>query len=155
MSSGKNNHRREDINNLPDEIRETELKLIDRQRRVQMHADTLVRDVRHELSSPTNLILASQLGFIIGELTKSPPKNYGQTEVKKAASGGSKAAFTALEKVLGLPNLASTWPQMLPLALVWIMDTFHPELASKTGSAKTGPAAQVKTKQSPPRRQSV
>ncbi|MGZ8187794.1 MAG: hypothetical protein ACXWTP_10560 [Methylosarcina sp.] len=150
MSSGKNSHR-ENFNDLPDEIRETELKLIDRQHRVHMHADTLVRDLRQELSSPTNLILASQLGFIIGELTKSPPKKDGQTEGKKAADGVSKAAFTSLEKVLGLPNLASTWPQMLPLALVWLMDTFHPELASKTGSAKTGSAAQFKTKKSPPR----
>lgn len=149
MSSGKKNHLRENSGNLTDEIRETELQIIDRQHRAQVHANRLVRDLRKELASPATLILAGGLGFIIGELTKGPSKKKeGSTASNKRRESESTsfaAAVTPLIKVLGLQNLAPSLYQALPLAVMWIMDTFHPRNAATAHQAtRKSPAASVK-----------
>jgi hypothetical protein len=148
MNSGKNNHRRENFDNLPDEIRETERQLLDRQHRIHVHTGTLVRDLRKELASPAALLLAGELGFIIGELTKKPAKKEEFSADRKAATkdtGGASfsAVISPLKTVLGLQNLTPELYQALPLGLVWLMDTFHPENAPKKGSA----SASVKTQE--------
>ena len=102
MNLGKNNHRRENFRDLPAEIRETELQLLDRQHQVHVHTHTLVRNLKKELASPAALLLAGELGFILGELTRSPPKKQekkppvseGRNTVRKG-SGSPSYSLTA------------------------------------------------------------
>lgn len=157
MNLGKNNHRREHFKDLPAEIREAELQLLDRQHRVHVHANNLVRDFKKELTSPAALLLTGELGFILSELTGTPSKEQkkqpaapaGRNTVKNGSgSPPYAAAITPLKKLMGMPDLTSL-PQALPLALIWLMDTFHPEHALKKGSVAESADPSVKTEKGP------
>lgn len=113
-----NNHHKETHATLDAQIREAERQLMERQHCAHLHTDTLVHDLQKEISSPTTLFLIGELGFIIGELTKSAGH---ATAVD--AGGKAQSTVTPLKMALDFKDLA--------LPLVWIMDTFHPEWKSK------------------------
>lgn len=131
MTSGKNNNRKENLSVLNAQIKETERQIMDRQHYVQVRTDTLVRDLRYEATLPTTLLLAGEVGFIVGELTKPSLKKEQQTA--KQAYARSEADVTPLKKAMNFVSLAQNLYQTLPL--VWILDTLFPEDASKTRSA--------------------
>ncbi|WAK03915.1 hypothetical protein [Methylobacter sp. YRD-M1] len=131
MKSGKNSNPKESLSVLNAQIEETERKIMDRQHNVQVRTDTLVRDLQYEATLPTTLLLASEVGFIVGELTKPSAKKERQTA--KQAHARSAADVTPLKKAMNYMSLAQNLYQTLPL--VWILDTLFPEDASKTRSA--------------------
>jgi hypothetical protein len=131
---GNNNHGNGNSGTLAAQIEETEHQLVQRQHYVQIHADTFIRDLRREMASPTTLLLASEFGFILGELTKRPSPHAGPA-AKKEADGGSTSheEISPLKEALDIGSLVTTLYQALPLAL--IMDTFHPQDAPQAGSS--------------------
>jgi len=127
--SGTNNQDKETFGALAVRIKETEQQVMDRQQCVHARTNALVRDLKHEMTLPTTLLLAGGFGFIVGELTKRPPKKERQaskrdTEVRSDA--------TPLKEAVNFVSLARHLYQTLPL--VWIVDTFFQEGASKAGS---------------------
>jgi hypothetical protein len=139
----ENNHGNGNSGTLAAQIEETERQLVQRQQYVQIHADTFIRNLRREMASPTTLLLASELGFIVGELTKRPSKKERQTAQKDIAGISHADDISPLKEALDIGSLVTTLYQALPLAL--IMDTFHPQEAPKAGSsaAVKSPAAKV------------
>jgi hypothetical protein len=131
MTSGKNNNRKESLSVLSTQIKEAERQIMDRQHRVQVRTDALVRDLRYEATLPTTLLLASEVGFIVGELTKPSLKKEQQTAKQAYARSGADVA--PLKKAMNFISQAQKLYQALPL--VWILDTLFPEEASKTRSA--------------------
>jgi hypothetical protein len=128
MKTGKNNnHGKENLAALNARIEETEQRIMDWQRIVHVRSDVLVKDLRHEMTLPTTLLLAGEVGFILGELTKRPAKK------ERPAGAKSDVDERPLKKAMNFMSVAHNLYQALPL--VWIMDTFFPEDASKTGFA--------------------
>lgn len=131
MTSGKNNNRKESLSVLNTQIKEAERQIMDRQHRVQVRTDALVRDLRYEATLPTTLLLASEVGFIVGELTKPSLKKERQTAKQAYARSGADAA--PLKKAVNFMSQAQKLYQTLPL--VWILDILFPEEVSKTRPA--------------------
>lgn len=130
---GKNNHGNGNSGTLAAQIEETEHQLVQRRHYVQIHADTFIRDLRREMASPTTLLLASEFGFILGELTKHPSLHAGPAAKKEADVSTSHEEISPLKEALDIGSLVTTLYQALPLAL--IMDTFHPQDAPQSGSS--------------------
>lgn len=124
MRVSENNHRKEDAGTLTAKIQETERRLWDRQLRAHVHTNALIKDLKKELASPTTLLLASELGFIVGELTKRPQKSE-QISADHDHEGVSRADTTPLKEALDFSSLLITLFNALPPT--WIMETFHPE----------------------------
>jgi hypothetical protein len=133
MADYTHHHPEEDHGTLTAQIEETERRLWDRQLRAHIHTNVLIKDLKRELASPTTLLLASELGFILGELTKRPSKSAPATADGKS-EGVSHLEATPLKEALDFGSLLITLFNALPPA--WIMETFHPEAekASKPGA---------------------
>lgn len=139
LGKNNNNHLKEYSGTLAAQIEETERQLMIRRQRAHIHADALLRDLQKEMTSATSLVLASEVGFILGELTKRPAKS----ERKTASQEGNHTSHAAdevspLKEALDLGSLLAAIYQAVPLA--WIVDTFHPQEAP----AKAGSEAGVK-----------
>jgi hypothetical protein len=133
MRIGKNNHGNGDSGTLAAQIEETERQLVERRHDAQVHADTFIRDLRREMTSPTTLLLASELGFIVGELTKRPSKKERQAAQKDTDGVSTADDISPLKEVMDIGSLVAALYQAVPLA--WIIETFHPQEAPKAGSA--------------------
>lgn len=143
MKAGENNHGKEDSGTLAAQIRETERRLMKRQHYAHIHANALVMDLKQEMASPTTLLLVSELGFIVGELTKRPSKKEERQTAKKDTDGLLQADVSPLKEALDIGSLVAALYQAIPIA--WIMDTFHPQDAPIAGStvAVKNPKARV------------
>jgi len=119
---------------LADQISEAERQIKDRQQRVHICTNRLVNDLHQQMTSPATLLLAGGIGFIVGELTsrKHKPKNGGQPSQLNTATI-SQGDFSPLRKAVNFLALAHTLFQALPL--VFIMNTFYPDEATKTGAS--------------------
>lgn len=136
MKLGKknNNHLKEYSGTLAAQIEETERQLMIRQRRAHIHADTLFRDLQKEMTSPTTLVVASEVGFILGELTRRPSESERKTANRESDHASRADKASPLKEALDLGSLLAAIYQAVPLA--WIVDTFHPqETRTKAGSA--------------------
>ncbi|MGZ8225519.1 MAG: hypothetical protein ACXWT3_02630 [Methylococcaceae bacterium] len=131
MKRDKNKRHSEKSGSLAAQIKETEQRLKDRQRNVNVRADILVKDLRQQITSPATLLLAGGAGFIVGELTTHPPKNERRS-IQPDTVVKSEAHMTPLRNAIDFMSLAHNLYQLLPL--VFIMDIFYPENASKTES---------------------
>jgi hypothetical protein len=140
MKLGRNNHGNGSSGTLAAQIEETERQLEERRHDVQVHADTFIRDLQREMSSPTTLLLASEFGFIVGELTKRTSKKERRND-----GGGIVHAdeVSPLKEALDIGSFLAAVYQAVPLA--WIIDTFHPQEAPEAGAsdAVKNPAAKV------------
>ncbi|EIC28523.1 MULTISPECIES: hypothetical protein [Methylomicrobium] len=137
MADRNYHHRKEDNGTLTARIEETERRLLDRQLSTHVHTGALIKDLRHELASPTTLLLVSELGFIVGELTKKRPSKPEYAAADKAIEGALRAEATPLKEALDFGSLLIALFHALPPA--WIMETFHP--AEEEAKPKTEPAA--------------
>ncbi|MBL1263579.1 hypothetical protein [Candidatus Methylomicrobium oryzae] len=143
MTDQNNNHRKEDNGTLTAKIEETERRLWNRQLSTHIHTDALIKDLRRELASPTTLLLASELGFIVGELTKRPSKpEHAAADREVDGVSLSRAEATPLKEALDFGSLLITLFHALPPT--WILETFHP--AEEETKPKTEPAAAGKPK---------
>ena len=99
---------------LTAQIRATEQLILQRQQVIHMLGDRLVRKIRQQLTAPTSLLLASGIGFLVGELTqRSPPQASGTTDKPTAAE------TSPLTTALNFISTARTLYMALPIA--WML----------------------------------
>ncbi|MDD5273470.1 MAG: hypothetical protein PHU14_12210 [Methylovulum sp.] len=97
---------------LSAQIRATERRLSNRHQSIGNHTATLSQKIKHQLSNPPNLFLASGIGFIIGEFTKHPQATDGKHD------NGATTTRSPLEIALNLFSSIHTLYTALPL--VWM-----------------------------------
>jgi hypothetical protein len=139
MKADPNNQHEEYAGTLTTQIEETERRLWDRQLRAHIHTNALIKDLKQEMASPAILLLASELGFIVGELTKRPSKSEQAAAGREDAEVVARADVTPLKEALDFGSLLIALFRALPPT--WIMETFHPE--EEAQRPKTEPAAAV------------
>jgi hypothetical protein len=102
---------------LTAQIRDAERKVLIRQKRVDVNAARLIRKIHHQITNPATLLLASGIGFILGELTQCQiQKSHSVTDEPRATE------TTPLRTTLNFMTFAHTIYTTLPL--VWMMKTF-------------------------------
>ena len=103
------------------QIRAAERELLNRQHRVGVRTATLVQNIHHQVTAPATLLLASGIGFILGELTQR------QTTKSRGAAGKLRTTETTpLRTALNLMTSIHTLYTALPLA--WMMKSFHQQV---------------------------
>jgi hypothetical protein len=120
----------DDSGTLAEQIKAIEHRIMSRQQGVHARTDILVKDLHRQMTAPATLLLVGGVGFIVGELTKRPPKK------ERQAAARTDADVTPLKKAVNLMSLLHSFYQALPL--VWIMDVLFPEDASKAGVSARG-----------------
>lgn len=131
MKSDKDIHdATEDSGTLAEQIKAVEHRIMSRQQGVHVRTDILVKDLHRQMTLPSTLLLAGGIGFIVGELTKRPPKK------ERRFAARTDADVTPLKKAVNFMSLLRSFYQALPL--VWIMDVLFPEDASKAGVSARG-----------------
>jgi hypothetical protein len=116
---------------LSAQIRATERRVASRQRQIRIHAGIVSHKIESQLTTPTNLLLASGMGFIIGELTKNNQTVCG--------NGKDRATTTSPLKIaLNLFSSIRTVYAALPLVLV-VTSAFE----TKAAQTATTPGWQV------------
>ncbi len=114
---------RNKTNSLTTQIRDAERQVLNRQRKVDFRTDTLMRNIHQLMTAPATLLLASGIGFIIGELTKRQPSVVNATSDKPVAPETSPLRV-ALNLITSIQSLYSALP------IVWMMKTFYPPAPS-------------------------
>jgi len=101
---------------LTAQIEDTERQVLVHKREASLCTAMLTRKLRQQITEPSSLLLASSVGFILGELTKRQPKKPG------GAANTTAAATSPLTVALNLITSARTLYTALPLA--WMVKTF-------------------------------
>ncbi|ESS73574.1 hypothetical protein MGMO_16c00080 [Methyloglobulus morosus KoM1] len=117
---------RSKANALATRIRDAERQVVNRQRRINIRTDTLVRNIEQQMTAPTTLLLVSGAGFIIGELTKCQPvKSRGTSDkIVNAETSPLRIAFNLITSIQTLYTA---------LPMVWIVKTFfQPDTSSQS-----------------------
>ena len=96
---------------LSAQIRIAERRVSERQKQVRVYRTALSQNILRQLAAPPNLLLASGIGFILGELTKSTVKRSANRQLTKT---------TPLKKALHLFSSLHTIYTALPL--VWLLN---------------------------------
>lgn len=99
---------------LRTQIGDAERELLNRQRRVEVSTDTLVRNIHREVTAPATLLLAVGIGFILGELTQRQ-----STRTRVAAITETSPLKTALNLMTSIHTLYTALP------LAWLLKSFH------------------------------
>jgi len=105
---------------LADEIKDAEWQVIKRQQLIDYRTHALARKIYQQLTEPGSLLLASGIGFIIGELTKRQPAKARGTAVKERRRS---AETSPLKAAVNLFTSMQTLYTALPLA--WLMKSRH------------------------------
>jgi len=100
------------------QIRDTERQLLSRQQEIDLRTATLIRKIHRQLATPTTLLLAGGIGFIIGELTKHHPPKFRSSALRPHTAGTSP-----LRIALNLMTSARTLYTALPIA--WMMKSYY------------------------------
>jgi hypothetical protein len=100
------------LNALTTQIEAVEQRLLNRQQTVSVRTNLLVHKIHRQLTSPSALLMASSIGFIFGEFTKSCDS------VDKSKSAEASALTTALNLVISLRTL------YMALPVAWVMKAF-------------------------------
>jgi hypothetical protein len=117
---------RSKANSLASQIRDAERQVVNRQRRINIRTDTLVRNIEQQMTAPATLLLVSGAGFIIGELTKcQPAKSRGTSDkIVDAETSPLRIAFNLITSIQTLYTA---------LPMVWIVKTFfQPDTSSQS-----------------------
>ncbi|CAE6512225.1 conserved hypothetical protein [Nitrosomonas nitrosa] len=61
------------LKTLPVQIKEAELQILVHQRKVITCTNTLLENIQQQMTTPSSLLIASGIGFILSELTKIKP----------------------------------------------------------------------------------
>ncbi len=102
---------------LTAQIRDAEHQVLSRQRRVETRAGTLIQNIHQEMTATSTLLLASGIGFIIGELTKCQTRNFTGT-----TDDCHLTKTTPLRIALNLLTSVRTLYTALPIA--WMIKSF-------------------------------
>lgn len=97
---------------LSAQIRATERRVLNRQRQVGIHTAVITQQLKRQISTPPNLLLAGGIGFILGELTQKAPVI--------TSKNGTTTATTPLKVAFNLFSSLQTVYAFLPLVLMAI-----------------------------------
>ncbi len=99
-------------NSLTIRIERAERQVLNRQQRIGLRTAALIQQIHHRITAPASLLLASGIGFLIGELThRNPPNTQGNPNAAATVSA------TPLQTALHLITSAHTvYAAVLPLA---------------------------------------
>lgn len=122
MMPDTNRQPKENFRALTVQIEEVGQQIMDRQQCVHARANTLVRHLKHEMTLPTTLLLVGGVGFIVGELTRRPPKK--ERQAVKRDIIGARLEATPLKEAVNFVSLAR---RHLTLPLIWVVDAFLQE----------------------------
>lgn len=108
-------------NSLTARIKRAERQVLDRQQRVGLRTAALIQQIHHRITTPASLLLASGIGFLVGELThRNPPKTQGNPNAAATVSA------TPLQTALHLITSAhAVYAAVLPLARMLKTDRQH------------------------------
>ena len=81
---------------LTDQIADVERRLLERRRVIAIRKNLLGQQVRQQMTSPTALLLAGGIGFIIGDLTQSKKKS----DLNQEAPSAPSPLFQSVDKVV-------------------------------------------------------
>lgn len=96
---------------LDSQIKDTEQQIINHQRAIDVHTEALTEKLQQPIIiTPANLLLASGIGFILGELTKCQRVN--------VADNAQEGETSPLKVALNLLASARTLYAALPLVLM-------------------------------------
>ena len=96
---------------LATQIREAERQVSNRQRNVSASGATLARQIHQQMTTPTSLMLAGGIGFILGELTKR------QTGKAQGTADKTRSTAPPLTTAINFITSAYTlYTAVLPLA---------------------------------------
>lgn len=95
------------------QIKDTQQRLLNRQRKIDSLTITLVQKSQQQMIAPATLLLACGIGFILGELTQCCYRS----------SGTQTSDTSPLKKALNLLAVARTLYPVLSLA--WMMQSRH------------------------------
>lgn len=104
--------RRRRLNALTAQIEAIEQRVLNRQHAISVRTPLLVRKIHQQLIAPGSLLLASSIGFIFGELTKSC------SSADKSRAVETSPLTTALNLFISLHTL------YMALPVAWIMKIF-------------------------------
>jgi hypothetical protein len=104
--------RRRKLNALTTQIEAVEQRVLNRQQTISVRTTLLIFKIQGQLTAPRTLLLASSIGFIFGELTKSCGS------AAKSKSVETSPLTTTLNLVVSLHAL------YMALPVAWIMKTF-------------------------------
>jgi hypothetical protein len=111
------------------QIKQAECQVALRQQRVGVRAATLARQIGHDLTTPTSLLLAGGVGFGLGELTRRSTPSCPETNGPPAGAETTPLQ-TALDMLLSARRL---YVSLAPL--VWIVASWQP---AKTNGEEGG-----------------
>ncbi len=114
-------------------IRHAEQQILIHQRSVVVRATGLNRKINQQLTAPASLMLASGIGFILGEITKCQRQKL-QASVSNSVVAETSPLNTALKLLISAHSLYTALP------LAWIIQSFHKsDTAGQTLQRKSRP----------------
>jgi hypothetical protein len=111
------NHRQ--TPSLSAQIRASGRRVAHRQKRISDDTAILSQKIKRQLAAPPNLLLASGIGFIIGEITYRPQVKSGQPD--------NKSTTTRSPLTIALSLISSIRTLYTALPLVWLMKAAKPK----------------------------
>ncbi|HEY8160619.1 MAG TPA: hypothetical protein VIF10_18175 [Methylobacter sp.] len=120
---------------LEDQIEDAQWQVVKHHQAVDYRTNVLVRKIYRQLTDPASLLLASGIGFILGELTKRRPSSSRGTADK--AHSPPTETTSPLKVALNLLTSAQTLYTALPLA--WLVKSRRHQPGTSTQAAKTEP----------------
>jgi hypothetical protein len=113
---------------LEAQINDMEQLALIRQRKVSVRTTILIGKIHQQMTTPTTLLLAGGIGFIIGELTKRRTPGNG-SDTKQSMTAETSPLTTALNLI------ASAHTLYMALPVAWIMKTFNQSRAPSNRQA--------------------
>ena len=97
---------------LTAKIADTERSILEQRADVRLRAATLARSIRHQLTSPTMLLLAAGSGFIAGKILLRPAATHPQSgdEIKRPSAPGLRFLETVLKAGTLIRGILSLLP---------------------------------------------
>jgi hypothetical protein len=110
--------KRNKANSLASQIRDAERQVLNRQRRIDIRTDTLVRTIHQQMTAPSTLVLAGGAGFMIGELTKRQPAKFDGSD-HKTEDNETSPLRVAINLITSIQTLYTALP------IVWMIKAFY------------------------------
>ncbi len=124
-----NIQRKNNSKSLSLQIKAAEQQVLNRQRNIGITLSMITSKLQQQMTTPVSLLLASGIGFMLGEITKNrSPK--GQNITSKTMPVEPSPLSIALKLVTSIQTLYTALP------VVWIMKTFYQPTSSKQSAKR-------------------
>ncbi|MBK8817253.1 MAG: hypothetical protein IPN42_17895 [Methylococcaceae bacterium] len=124
-----NIQRRNNSKSLSHQIKAAEQQVLYRQRNIGTTVSMITSKLQQQMTTPVSLLLASGIGFMLGEITKDrSPK--GQNITSKTMPVEPSPLSIALKLVTSIQTIYTALP------IVWIMKAFYQPTSSKQSAKR-------------------